>query len=1273
MPDRFLAADRRRWIAQGKTPPPDQLGAVLFLDISGFTPLTNALAQKAGRNAAEELGWILSALFTPLIEAVAERGGSVVTFAGDALSCWFGGDDGRRAGIAALRCQQIMLNAGTVKSSAGERRLEGKVSVAVGPVVRMHVGDPNTQLLEAFYGEAVDRAGSADKVATAGDVVVDQAVVAALSDLSTPSEWRESSAGRHAVLDARTVVLPEPDPAERLVLPAKLAPSELTPWVHARLREILVAGTEAELGENRPAVTMFLSFSGIDLASTESLSSLDEYVTHVQAVVAEHGGTLLDVSFGDKGAYALAAFGVPQVHSDDPIRALAAAESLRAPPEGSSVKEVRIGLATGETWTGVIGSQERCTYAVIGDSVNVSARLMDLSEPGEVLLAGDFTAAEGRFELWPMPAKVIKGHPGALTFELVGPELESSGRLQPRSHPFPMIARGAELALARARLDAALAGSGGMIHVTGGAGLGKSRLTHEIVSSAISRGFRTAGSEGHSYETATPYFVWRRTLRMLLGVRLGEEPSRRISRLVRALESAAPQAAVMAPLFAPLLGIDIDENETSGLIPPAARKEILRGLMTALLGHLSADQPILVVIEDAQWIDSLSRELLDALAGPASQMPLVLVLTERTNGVPPMALAGPVESVTLHQLAGDEMSQLFDLELAHLFGISSDRPQHLGAKILEQADGNPLFCGELLRDLHERGVDPRDDVAADNLSLPGSVQRVVLDRLDRLPAFERQLLRLCSAVGKRVPHDWLAGIAPQLVTSPDFPAAVAGLVRAEILEVRVPPDTPAYVFANATLREAIYESLGLAVRRDYHASIAHWLETLDGPQVELLVHHYRYAEQPVDELRHIGSAGEQALKLGAFGAARDFMRRGLELIEHLPAGPERATMELRLQLGLGAALIPLEGHRSSAASVCYRRANELTAEAAPGPDTARAMFGLWTHYLFSADLAPAVELAEALLFGAQMSGQEEAIMQSHLAVSLTTYWRGDLHGTVAHARECVQRYDPAEAAGYVARYSQNPRITAMTDAVWATWMLGDASAALQLADDTLDHANALGHPWMRTIAMQVHPVLYAHTGDVDRSATTGAEFLAEAEQMGNPVYVALATVILGWVAGARGSVEQGLGMLLGVREGMRSDGVRILDPLITTLALDVCVRNDRPGEGLSILDDYLATTDTSQHRLYLGEQMRLRAELMRMADSTSDVDALLDQAEALAREIDSPSYLLRVQMTRRALGVPGPGADPLEAMQETLQRLSGCGGTPDVKAAQLIVDGSRER
>ena len=216
------------------------------------------------------------------------------------------------------------------------------------------------------------------------------------------------------------------------------------------------------------------------------------------------------------------------------------------------------------------------------------------------------------------------------------------------------------------------------------------------------------------------------------------------------------------------------------------------------------------------------------------------------------------------------MTHLLDLKLSQLFGIHGERPDPLIAMILEPRTATHSSERNCCRDLHDRGIDPLDrDVTAD-VELPGSVQRLILDRLDRLPVFERSILRFCSAAGKRLPHSWLAGMAPHLVRSPTFGPAVVDLLDAAFLEMAAPPEVPTYVFATATLRDVIYESLGQSTRREYHRDIARFLETLPTPPVELLVYHYRLADRATDELRHLPAAGEQALKVGAFADRAGF-------------------------------------------------------------------------------------------------------------------------------------------------------------------------------------------------------------------------------------------------------------------------------------------------------------------------------------------------------------------------------------------------------------------
>lgn len=1263
MPYRFVARDRRTWLIDGVEPAVDRAGTALFLDITGFTPLTNALAESSGRAAAEEIGELLNQIYGPLIEEVQRYGGSVVGFAGDAITAWFDDDDGRASTVAALCCQQVLDELGSVSSSAGTRRLEGRITITRGAARRAAVGDPDTQLFDALIGDPIDRLAGGDQLAEPGEVLADEAAAAVVGSAGI-AEWRASPVGRFAVIRSGTTVA-TPEIAADFVLPPL---AKLRPWVHHRVQEMIEAGNESLLSENRPAVTMFLGFDGIDFLGSNALEQLDGFVRSAQAVLFQHGGTPLSLSIGDKGAYMLITFGVPQAHRDDPIRALAAAEALRVPPEGSAVTGVRIGLSSAPLWAGMLGGATRMFYSVVGDGVNVAARLMTKCQPGEVLVVGDFSSAAGRFEIWPMPTREIKGHPGVIASEVIGYEHDAATRLQDTPYAFPMVGRAAELAVIEARLLCAMEGAGGVITISGEAGIGKSRLADQVLHQALAKGFRTAGSASNSYETKQPYIAWHRTLRMLLDIRPTEPADRQQARLVRALGQMGPEAAAMAPLFGPVLGIEIADNEHTAPIPAPARKEILSSMTMGMLGAMSGAQPILIVLDNTQWSDPLSRELLATLAVASTEM-RVVVLALHTDDTEQAGLdldGASTMQIRLAALDETDMDRFIEFKLVELFGLTGARPEVLSAVVRDRAQGNPLFCEELLRDVSDLGIDPLDEEAPAAMELPESVQRLVLDRLDRLPFVEQSVVRHVSVLGLRFPVEWIAGMG--FADLDQLAAALHRLAEAQILTLHLKGDGPEYAFASATMRDVVYESIGIASRRQLHERVGLFLEAeaqispIPIP-IQLLASHFQRAENPVKELQYTGLAGEAALGAAAYESARDLFERGLELVG-AAGDASLAVPELGLNLGLGAALLALEGQQSDLAHQCYERAFNLLEKKEPGPEAARAMFGLWTHYLFLGELHRSSELARRLLADAEMIGFGEAIMQAHLAVSLTVYWLGDLAGTVEHAEKMLALYDPTEAAGYVARYAQNPRVTGMTDAVWATWMLGRPAEAIAMGRETQAHADSLGHGFVATIAAQILPVLYVHMGDVDAAETAGVGFMAKAKEMGNPVYIGLATVVMGWVAGSRGAADDGLEMLLAVRAGMSSEGVHIMDPLLVTLAADVCLRADRPERGLELIDDFLVRADLEQHCLYLPEQLRLKAEfLARDGGDPDEIAGLLEQAGSIASATGNVAYRIRALTSQLRLDV-GDHRTIVERLDEQLAAVIDGDGNPDVIAAR---------
>ena len=331
----YLPMDRRQALLRGESLPDSTAGAALFADISGFTPLTAALAQELGlRRGAEELTRLLNEVYEALISQVHLYGGSVIGFSGDAITCWLDGDDGLRALACGLSMQHAMAPFSSLTTSAGTPiSLAIKVAVAAGSVRRFLAGDPQTQTHEVIAGPPLDELARAEHQARRGEVVAAAGVIERAGLRVAVEEWRvdEESGRRFAVIAGLAEpVSPRPWPE---LPPETLPDSVCRPWLAPAVAARLSSGTKQFLAELRPAVALFLSFRGIDYdADDHAGAKLDAFVRWAQAVVYRHEGILVQLTVGDKGSYLYAAFGAPAAHSDDEARAVQTALALRLPP-----------------------------------------------------------------------------------------------------------------------------------------------------------------------------------------------------------------------------------------------------------------------------------------------------------------------------------------------------------------------------------------------------------------------------------------------------------------------------------------------------------------------------------------------------------------------------------------------------------------------------------------------------------------------------------------------------------------------------------------------------------------------------------------------------------------------------------------------------------------------------------------------------------------------------------------------------------------------------
>lgn len=409
----YVPMDRRHALAHGATLPEQTHGAALVADVSGFTALAEAIAQEVGMpRGAEELTRQLNRVYGALIDAVHCYGGSVVTFSGDAITCWFDADDGLRAAACALAMQAAMRQFSSITIASGRSlALAIKVAVAVGPVRRWLVGDPCIQHLEVLAGHTLDVLACGEHLAQPGDVLVHAAVVATTDAQIIAVDWRADArtGARFAVVGGMTAPVPAHPWPE---LPAAaMTEAQVRPWILAPVYEQVRNGNSAFLSELRPTAALFLSFQGIDYDNDPTAGAqLDAFTRWVQTVLARHNGALLQLTMGDKGSYLYAVFGAPLAHEDDPSRAVAAALELQAPPATLSyITRIQIGLTYGQMRAGAYGSATHRIYGVIGDKANVATRLMEAASTGVLCDESIRYAAQDSMTFEPLPPIRVKG------------------------------------------------------------------------------------------------------------------------------------------------------------------------------------------------------------------------------------------------------------------------------------------------------------------------------------------------------------------------------------------------------------------------------------------------------------------------------------------------------------------------------------------------------------------------------------------------------------------------------------------------------------------------------------------------------------------------------------------------------------------------------------------------------------------------------------------------------------------------------------------------
>ena len=891
----YLPMDRRQALVRGERLPDRTSGAALFADVSGFTPLAEGLARDLGpQRGAEELTRQLNAVYEALIAEVDRYGGSVVGFSGDGITCWFDKDDGLRATTSALAMQAAMAQFAAMPLPGGESvTLAMKTAVAGGPVRRFVVGDPRIQLMDVLAGATLDRLAATEDHTQKGEVVLSAETATALGESVRVTEWRAAGEGgdRFAVVGKLTTPAPAaPWPA---LPPEALTAEQIGPWLLPGVYERVRGGQGAFLAELRSAVVLFLHFGGIDYdGDPRAGDQLDAYLRWVQGVLAHYEGTLLQLTIGDKGSYLYAAFGAPLAHEDDAVRAVAAAQTLRVPPaELEFICAVQIGLSQGRMRAGPYGGSTRRTYGVLGDEVNVAARLMQAAAPGQLIASQRVASATTDAFAWqPLPPIQVKGKAKPIAIYQPAPEAptKSTARSGHAQRPAAMVGRALERAALADALQTLVRGDATqVVIIEGEAGIGKSRLVDDLLRQADAIGVGILSGVGDAIEKSTPYYAWRSVFAQLFEPSTLTDPETQRRRLLELLEDN-PERLRLAPLLNPILPFNLPDDDLTAQMSGQVRADNTRDVLIKLLQDAIARSPTALVLEDAQWLDSASWALAQAVSQRVR--PLLLVIATR-----PMAEPLPDEYAQLLRAPEARRVRLQPLPATDALTLVRQRlgvaelPESVAALIQGKAEGNPFFSEELAYALRDAGlieiaggrcrVTAGVDLSA--VALPDTVQGAITSRIDRIAPPQQLMLKVASVIGRVFAFHMLRDIYPIGANKPQLADHLNALERLDLTPLDTPEPELRYLFKHIITQEVAYNLMLFSQRGELHRAVGEWYERAFAkdlsPFYPALAHHWGKAEVASKTIDYLEKAGEQALRGGAYREAVGFFTEALKL------------------------------------------------------------------------------------------------------------------------------------------------------------------------------------------------------------------------------------------------------------------------------------------------------------------------------------------------------------------------------------------------------------
>jgi class 3 adenylate cyclase/tetratricopeptide (TPR) repeat protein len=789
----------------------------------------------------------------------------------------------------------------------------------------------------------------------------------------------------------------------------------------------------------------------------------------------------------------MALFGAPVSHEDHARRAVLSALALQrilkeaelGQPHGVECK-FRMGLNSGLVVVGSIGDNLRMDYSAIGDTTNLTSRLQQIAEPGEILISGSTSRlVAGYVRLEALQPVQVKGktEPVAV-FKVIGTLPRRSPVVSRGERTLSQfVGRERELAVLDELLEQVESGQGQVVGVVAEAGAGKSRLLYEFRQRL--EGKRVTYLEGRclSYGSTIPYHPIIDVVRNNCGITEADNPETIIEKVRLSLQEVGLDAEESTPYLLQLLGVKEGTESIAMLTPEAMKTRTFDTLQQMSLSG-SQRQPLVFEIEDLHWIDKTSEDywalLVESLAGAA----ILLVATYRPGYRPPWVEKSYATQISLRSLASQDA-----LIVVHSTSQHAGLPEHLEQTIIEKSQGNPFFLEELTRAVIEHG-----DIQAD-MTVPDTIQGVLSARIDRLPEEPKRLLQAAAVLGREFSPRLLKEIWEGIDTlEPLF----LELKRLEFLYERIGAEEPLYVFKHALTQEVAYESLLTTRRQILHAAAGQALESLYLDRLEdvydRLAYHYANTDNAAKAVEYLSLVAEKAARGYAHTEAVASLQEALVHAERLLA-TERDHMVLDLVVQQAEALT-WAGHHQGVIDFSLGWQERLERLQEPRL-TGRYYLWLGHAYSFTGKRDQAMQSLQRGLEEGTRCGDALLRGLAHSLLSLEDGFAGRLLQAVDHGQQAVAPLEQVADRAFLC--------TALYILALCYYFLGDFVRGIEALDREAILAETIGDRRRQTNTPGFSGWIFATQGEGEM----GVEACQRALEMAPDAYET--AIVFGWL------------------------------------------------------------------------------------------------------------------------------------------------------------------